>query len=227
MPRNNEKSVTLCLFWRFQEVHLKYNFPDALKGSASPRAAPQAKQPFSNPRIKPKESNSSRAVATCAEWASTTLSSHPTPPHPTQDVAWPSQVGSTRTWRQRNTTLSSHPTPPHPTQDVAWPSQVGSTRTWRQRNTTLSSHPTPPPHPRLKSQKTPKTTRLFISTPPKSTSVQHHMVHIFCIWHCKTRMVAAWYITNPFAVVAFAVCLYNCAFNLWAANALRIWSQLT
>ena len=41
---------------------------------------------------------------------------------------------------------------------------------------------------------------------------------------CKTRMVAAWYITNPFAV---AVCLYNCAFNLWAANALRIWSQLT
>ena len=44
----------------------------------------------------------------------------------------------------------------------------------------------------------------------------------FAFGTAKTRMVAAWYITNPFAVVAFAVCLYNCAFNLWAANALRI-----
>ena len=61
----------------------------------------------------------------------------------------------------------------------------------------------------------------------KTTSVQRHMVYIFCIWNCKTRMVAAWYIPNPFAVVASAVCLYNCALNLWAANALKIWSQLT
>ena len=102
---------------------------DIVSFLAFPRSAPEIQFPwcferfcFTKSRTTSKatffkstdKTKGKQLVKSCSNLSNVTRRYHPTPPHPTQDVAWPSQVGSTRTWRQRNTTLSSHPTPPHP-----------------------------------------------------------------------------------------------------------------